>query len=121
MGKIILKEIEFIAFHGRNKEEQEKGGNFLVDISVVLDTKKAAASDNLKDAVDYQLFYQIAKREMEKRSYLVENVCQRIIDSVMNEVPEVKKVKVKVSKLNPPMGGKMKSVSVVLTKKRKND
>lgn len=121
MGRIILQDIEFYSYHGCHKEEQEKGGHYLVDIIADLNLDKAAELDDISKVLDYQDFYRIAKEEMDKRAFLIENVCQRIVDRIFNELSEVKKVKVKVSKLNPPMAGKMKSVSVTLSRKRKNE
>jgi len=45
-------------------------------------------------------------------------VAQRIIDSVLNEIPSVKKVKVAVAKQNPPIGGDVAEVRVSLKAKR---
>jgi dihydroneopterin aldolase len=41
-------------------------------------------------------------------------VCHRIIQRIKTEFPEVQKVTVKVSKMNPPMGGQIEKVSVTL-------
>jgi dihydroneopterin aldolase len=71
-------------------------------------------SDNLKDAVNYQRAYQLVKAEMEKKSYLLENIAGRILDALYLEMSGIKKATIKVSKMNPPMGGKIGSVSVVM-------
>ncbi|MDI3521474.1 MAG: 7,8-dihydroneopterin aldolase/epimerase/oxygenase, partial [Anaerophaga sp.] len=43
-------------------------------------------------------------------------VTARIIDSLYRNFPQIKWTRVKVSKMNPPMGGQMKKVSVTLEK-----
>jgi dihydroneopterin aldolase len=53
------------------------------------------------------------------RSELLEHVAKRIIDRVLVEIPMVQKVKVAVSKINPPIGGDVEQVTVVLSEKRK--
>ena len=53
---------------------------------------------------------------MSTRSHLIEHVAQRIHDSVKKQFPEIKKIKVKVEKLNPPIGGDAKSVSAIISK-----
>jgi 7,8-dihydroneopterin aldolase/epimerase/oxygenase len=53
---------------------------------------------------------------MEKKSHLLEHIAGRILDSLYSEMQGIKKATVKVSKLNPPMGGKINSVSVVLSR-----
>lgn len=114
MGYIQIENMEFYAFHGHYKEEQKVGNKFMVDLKIETDMTKPAESDNLKDAVNYQQAYQIVKRQMEKKSYLLENIAGRILNAIHEEMEGIKKVTVKVAKINPPMGGKIGSVSVTL-------
>jgi 7,8-dihydroneopterin aldolase/epimerase/oxygenase len=116
MGLIQIENMEFYAFHGHYKEEQIVGNKFLVDLTIETDMSVPSKSDNLKDAVNYQKAYQIVKDEMGKKSYLLENIAGRILDSLYSEMSGIKKVTVKVSKMNPPIGGKIGSVSVVMEK-----
>ena len=114
MGLILIENMEFYAFHGHFKEEQIVGNRFLVDLTLETDMDKAMESDNLKDAVNYQIAYEIVKLQMEKNSHLLENIAGRILDALYAEMEGIKKATVKVSKMNPPIGGKINSVSVVL-------
>jgi 7,8-dihydroneopterin aldolase/epimerase/oxygenase len=116
MDQIQIENMEFYSFHGHFKEEQIVGNKFLVDLVIETDMKVPAGSDNLKDAVDYQRIYQITKLQMEKKSHLLEHIAGRIIDAIYAEMEGILKITVKVSKMNPPMGGKIGSVSVVLTR-----
>jgi 7,8-dihydroneopterin aldolase/epimerase/oxygenase len=116
MGKLFVEGMKFHAFHGCNPEEAKIGGHYLVDVTVDTDFTKPAATDQLSDAVDYVAIYDITKKEMSVRSHLIEQVAQRIYDSVRKQFPEVKKIKVKVEKLNPPIGGDAKSVSAIISK-----
>jgi dihydroneopterin aldolase len=76
-----------------------------------------ASSDNLKDAVNYQRAYKLVKEEMEKKSKLLENIAKRIMDRIYDNFDGVRQVTVKVSKMNPPMGGgRIEKVSVTLTR-----
>jgi dihydroneopterin aldolase len=106
--------MEFYAFHGHYREEQIVGSRFLVDLTIEADTEKPAESDNLKDAVNYQQAYGIVKVQMEQKSHLLENIASRIINALYSEMNGIKKARVKVSKMNPPVGGKVNSVSVVV-------
>ncbi|MGB8489901.1 MAG: dihydroneopterin aldolase [Bacteroidales bacterium] len=114
MGLILIENMEFYAFHGHFKEEQIVGNRFLVDLTMETDMTAPSKSDNLKDALNYQKAYQIVKAEMEKKSHLLENIALRILNALYAEMEGIKKAKVKVSKMNPPMGGKIGSVSVVM-------
>lgn len=115
MGKIKIEGMEFYAFHGHFKEEQVVGNRFLVDLSIDTDMTIASATDDLEDAVDYQQVYAIIKREMDIKSALLENVASRIITSIKNEMNGVQSVTIKISKMNPNLGGKITSVSVILS------
>jgi 7,8-dihydroneopterin aldolase/epimerase/oxygenase len=114
MGLIQIENMEFYSFHGHFKEEQIVGNKFLVDLTIETDMSIPSKSDNLRDAVNYQKAYQIVKSEMEKKSYLLENIAGRILDTLYSEMPGIKKATIKVSKMNPPIGGKIGSVSVVM-------
>jgi dihydroneopterin aldolase len=51
-------------------------------------------------------------------SKLLEHVAKRIIDRIFSELEMVKKAKVKVAKVNPPLGGDVEDVNITLSKKR---
>jgi len=106
--------MEFYSFHGHFKEERIVGNKFIVDITLETDMRIPAESDNLKDAVNYQRVYEIVKQQMELKSHLLEHIAGRILDAVYAEMEGIQKATVKVSKMNPPMGGKIGSVSVVI-------
>src|SRR5574344_150528 len=112
MGIITINDMEFYAFHGCFSEEQAIGTHFKVNLMLEVDTSKAQASDNIADTVNYLDVYQVVKQEMEQPSHLLEHVADRIGKAVLRKFHEVKSLKVKVSKLNPPLGGQMESVSV---------
>jgi len=108
--------MEFYSFHGHFKEERIVGNKFIVDLTIETDMTVPRESDNLKDAVNYQRVYEIVKSQMEMKSHLLEHIAGRILDAVYSEMEGIKKATVKVSKMNPPMGGKIGSVSVVLSR-----
>jgi dihydroneopterin aldolase len=116
MGIIEIEGMEFYAYHGHFKEEQVVGNKFLVNISIETNCTKAGISDNLNDALDYQKVYTLIKEEMEKKSFLLENICSRILDKLYLQFNSIEKASIKVSKINPPMGGQIKKVSVTLTR-----
>jgi dihydroneopterin aldolase len=116
MGLIQIENMEFYSFHGHFKEERIVGNKFLVNLTVETDMEVPSESDNLKDAVNYQRVYEIVKQQMEVKSHLLEHIAGRILDAIYSETKGIKKATVKVSKLNPPMGGKIGSVSVILSR-----
>jgi 7,8-dihydroneopterin aldolase/epimerase/oxygenase len=116
MSLIKLEGMEFFAYHGCFKEEQVIGTKFTVDLSIETDVEQAALKDDLHLTINYLTVYQMVKKQMEIKSKLLENVAHRILDNLYSQFPGIIWAEVKVSKLNPPLGGKLKSVSLTLTK-----
>jgi dihydroneopterin aldolase len=114
MGQIYLENIRTYSHHGCMKEETVIGSEYRVDLWVDADLSVASKSDDLKDTPDYVVLHQIVVDEMKTPSRLLEHVAQRIIDRIKSTVARLDRVQVKVSKINPPTGGDVKSVSVLL-------
>ena len=114
MGEIILKNIRTFSYHGCLVEESKIGSNYRVDLKVKTNLSKSCSSDNLKDTVDYVFLNKVVEEEMALRANLLEHVAQRIIDRIFNESAAVTKIKVSVSKLNPPIGGDVEAVTIIL-------
>ncbi|PIE99766.1 MAG: dihydroneopterin aldolase [Maribacter sp.] len=118
MGTIKLKNIKVHARHGCLSEENIIGSEYRVDISLKSNLRKAAISDNLIDTVDYVHINHIIKEEMNIPSKLLEHAAKKIIDRIFRELTPVDKIKLAVSKINPPIGGDVEMVTVVLRSKR---
>ena len=116
MGVIEIEGMKFYAYHGHFEAEQIIGNEFLVNIKLKTDCKKAALSDDLNDALNYQSVYDIIKREMTQNSKLLEHLANRILDALYFKFTQIKKAKLKISKINPPMGGEIEKVSVTLSR-----
>lgn len=119
MSEIILENMEFHAFHGCMEHEKNIGNTFLVTVKIDIDTTQAGTSDSLEDTLNYQLIYDVIRTEMGIRSNLIEHLARRIVDAVMDQFEQIKSVKLKLTKLNPPLGAKVESVSIKLESKRK--
>jgi dihydroneopterin aldolase len=117
-GKILLEGLEFHAYHGVYPHERDSGNWFEVDISVVTDFTQGAKHDEISGTVNYETLFRIIKEEMEKPSKLLETVAEQIVDTVMSTLPAVEKLELKISKLNPPIGGKCRKAAVVLVRER---
>lgn len=114
MGKILLEGMEFFAYHGVYQEEREKGQNFSIDLEILADYSKACHTDKLEDSIDYVQVYELIKAEMEIPSSLLENVAQRIISSIQKKFDQIESMKVKITKLQPPISGKLKGIGIEL-------
>ena len=112
MALIEIHDMRFYAPHGCFEEERTIGTHFSVDLAFEVDTSRAEVSDNIADTVSYLDVYQVVRREMLIPSNLLEHVARRVGEAVMAQFADTMSVKVKVHKLNPPLGGQMHSVSV---------
>lgn len=117
-GRIALEGLEFHAFHGVYPHERESGNWFEVDIAVDTDFSQAAKTDELTGTVDYEAIYRVVKDEMDKPSKLLETVGENIVEEVLASFTAVKNVELKISKINPPIGGKCRKATVFINRKR---
>ena len=104
-GILEIEEMEFFAYHGCFEAEQTVGNKY-----------KAAVSDQITDALSYQTAYEIIAVEMMKRSHLLEHVGLRMLDALYAAFPQLLYAKIKISKMNPPLGGQIRCTSVTLEK-----
>ena len=116
MGIIQLEGIEFYSFHGCYKEERIVGSKFIVDVIIETDCSKPAETDNIKDALNYQIVYDLIKKEMLIKSHLLENIAKRILDTLYVQFNQIEKATIKISKINPPIGGKINKISLILSR-----
>jgi dihydroneopterin aldolase len=116
MGQLLLENMEFYAYHGHYSEEQTIGARFAVDLTIETDLSTVSETDDLNDAVDYSRVYDKVKQEMAIPSRLLEHLALRIIKAVYTVSGRITSVKVKVSKLNPAIGGNMDKFSVVVVR-----
>jgi 7,8-dihydroneopterin aldolase/epimerase/oxygenase len=116
MGVIELENMEFFAFHGCFREEQVVGNSFMVNVRLEGNYSIPSDSDNIADAVNYQIIFNLVKEQMATTSHLLEHVAKRILDAIYETYPDLEKASVKISKVNPPLGGQTKQVSVTLSR-----
>ncbi len=118
MGKIKIENIRVYAYHGCLSQETTIGSNYRVDVRIDADLSKPSISDRLLDTVDYVHINKIVKEEMAVASKLLEHVAQRILNRFFSEIPLVANAEVAVSKVNPPIGGDVEMVTIILSEKR---
>lgn len=113
---ITLEEMEFKAYHGCYDLEKIVGNRFHVNLSLDAELGDAAEADDITRTVNYLTVYAIVAEQMRQKSDILENVTLRIINALYGSFPQLVKVTATVSKLAPPLGGKIKKVSVTLCK-----
>ena len=110
--KIVLNNMRFYAQHGCYHTEQKVGTRFAVDLSVQYDGTQAAESDDVQDALNYLDLYHAVAQEMATPSHILEHVARRILDRIGRDFPQALEAEVRVSKIAPPLGGDIESVTV---------
>lgn len=118
MGIIRLTNIRVFTNHGCLIEEAKIGSEYRVDLEIKADLRKSSETDELADTVDYVHLNRIVVEEMAIRSKLLEHVAKRIVVRVFDELPMVSRILLEVSKINPPIGGDVQQVTIVVEEYR---
>ena len=119
MDRIIIDEMEFYGYHGVYPEENHLGQRFQVSLIAELDLEKAGKTDRLEESVNYAKLFSLCKEIVEgEPKKLLESVAESIASATLKQFPKIFSCTVKVTKLNPPIPGKMKSVSVEITRQK---
>ncbi|MCB0514887.1 MAG: dihydroneopterin aldolase [Chitinophagales bacterium] len=118
MALIAVEKMVFYAYHGVHSYEKESGGFFEIDVYVHAECVLAAQNDDISETVDYEKIYRICKEEMTIKVNLLEHIAWRILQRVEKISEKIEKVKVRVSKLNPPIEGKVGRTFVEIEDKK---
>jgi len=114
MNLVCVSGIKLYAYHGCLEEEEKIGGHYVVDVEITTDFLDASVSDDLSLTVDYVQVNRIVEEEMMIRSKLIEHVGRRIIVRLKEELNNVARTRVVVTKLSPPINGDVNNVSIVI-------
>lgn len=109
---IKLEHVKFHARHGVMPQEQDVGANFFVSLEVTTDISKALKTDDLSGTVSYADLYECVKEEMDVPSKLIEHVAGRILNHLYRQFPTISRVKLSLTKENPPMGADCKEAGI---------
>ena len=94
------------------------GGDFLLSLRVAYPLDAAMESDEVGDTLNYATLFELAKREMDVPSHLLEHVADRIVKAIMATFPAVTSVELELTKQNPPMGADCDGAGIFLKVKR---
>jgi len=116
MGIIKLEGMKFYASHGYYEEERKIGGHYTLHLSIETNTQQAGISDQLEHTVNYETVYQLVKANFSVSSKLLEHVGTQVIDALYEKFPQIEHVTLEILKHNPPLGGEVDTVSLILKK-----
>ena len=115
---IELEGMDFHAFHGCYELERRTGCHFEVALRLTLALGVTAERDSVECTVNYLAVYETVRTQMQRTQHTIERVAQNIIDALFGRFPRIASVECRVSKIAPPLGGKVARVSVTLARGR---
>ena len=108
--------IECYAHHGVFEHEKREGQTFLVDLTLGVDTRSAAASDDLHDTVDYGSLVGQVKAAVESDPVdLIETLAERISGVCLLD-DRVEWARVTVHKPDAPIEATFADVTLTITR-----
>ena len=117
--ELLICGIECFGHHGVFEFEKREGQPFVIDLVLGLDTAPAAASDDLRDTVDYGSLVLSVKAAVEKDPVdLIETLVQRIADVCLLDA-RVEWARVTVHKPDAPIEATFSDVALTITRKRR--
>lgn len=118
MDRIILKGLEFYAYHGALPEENRLGQRFVIDLEMQLDLREAGMQDDLNMTINYGEVYTLIKEIVTGTRYaLIEALAQVIADRVLEKYP-VHSVRVRVEKPQAPIPGIFEYAAVEIERQK---
>ena len=112
-ARVLIERLELHAYHGWYPHEGEFGQPFSIDIELFTDVERAAASDHLSDALDYETIVAAAKSLfVDVRHKLVERAGVELARGLLARFAEVEEVMVRVRKLKPPIPERIGAVGI---------
>ena len=108
-----IENIKLWARVGVLKEERELGQLFILDIFLWTDFEKCTINDDIKKTVDYSKLVQILKDQSKKiYCFTIEKYSNEILEIIDQEF-KLSKIKIILTKCNPPITGFDGKVSIV--------
>ena len=118
--ELSITGIECFAHHGVFDFEKREGQVFVVDLVLGIDTRPAAASDDLADTVNYGTLVADVKAAVERDPVdLIETVAQRITDVCLLD-SRVEWARVTLHKPDAPIDATYSDVALTITRTRGN-
>jgi dihydroneopterin aldolase len=118
VDRVALRGLRARGHHGVFPEERAQGQTFVVDLVLGLDTRPAAAGDDLTKTVHYGIVAEeVAAIVAGDPVDLIETLAERIADSCLRH-DQVREVEVCVHKPDAPIAVPFDDVTVTITRSR---
>ncbi|MFF8942632.1 dihydroneopterin aldolase [Streptomyces sp. NPDC014864] len=118
MDRVALRGLKARGHHGVFPEERQEGQLFVVDLVLGLDTRPAAADDDLAKTVHYGIVAEEAVAVVQGEPVnLIETLAERISQACLKH-EGVQEVEVRVHKPDAPITVPFDDVTVTITRSR---
>ena len=108
-----IENIKLWARVGVLEEERKLGQIFKLDILLWTDFEKCTANDDIKKTVDYSKLVEILKNQSKKiYCFTIEKYSNAILE-IIDEKYKLSKIKISLTKCNPPINGVDGTVSIL--------
>lgn len=115
---ITLTGLRVFGRHGVLERERRDGQDFVVDATLMVDTRAAAASDDLADTIDYgALARTLGEIVAGQPANLIETVAGRLVVACLTD-PRVRSATVTLHKPRAPIQATFADVAVTVTRRR---
>jgi len=112
MNIIHIEDLEVFAYHGVNDEEKKHGQIFLISAELRLLANFAAASDDLKDTVNYAKVCKDIAAEFQKYRFdLIEKCADVLARSLLEKYEKLESAKILIKKPYAPISAKVEYVA----------
>ena len=116
--ELSVSGIECFGHHGVFEHEKRDGQTFVVDLTLGLDTRPAAGSDDLRDTVDYGSLVAAVQATVETGSHdLIETVAEEVAGVCLGD-DRVQWARVVLHKPQAPIRAPFSDVTLTITRKR---
>lgn len=116
--RIVLRGLRVFARHGVYEAERRDGQEFIIDAVLWLDTRPAAASDDVSLTADYgAIASRLAHLAGDPPVRLIETLAQRLADACLAD-PAVEEAEITVHKPHAPIPHDFEDVAVTIRRSR---
>lgn len=109
---ICLSGLRFHSPTGVLPQERTVGNDITIDIRIGYPFERAMKTDNVADTLNYADVYDIVRIEALRPAGLLERLAGRLAEKLTATYTKITSIDMKITKLNPPMGGDTGGASV---------
>lgn len=118
LDRLVVRGLTVRGHHGVFEHERREGQDFVVDLTLGIDSTLAAGSDDLRDTVDYgTLAEEISQAVQHDPVDLIETLAQRLADVCLAHA-QVLNVEVTVHKPHAPIQVPFEDVALTILRSR---